>query len=105
MKNNSVITKVPRPSRALQMGTLKHFENRFSELAQSSCSNAKNMTQTIYKIKELLLDMRHVIVYHSFDHDIREKMFSRADSIINYMNAYLQVVNAQINVEQRAIAC
>ncbi|MES2253349.1 MAG: hypothetical protein V4482_06700 [Pseudomonadota bacterium] len=90
---NTIISKVPRPSRAFQMGILHHIECRFQELAQTSCSNARHVKEQICKSKALLLDMRHIVLYQSFDYDIREKIMMRTDAIVNYINSYMNAIN------------
>ncbi len=90
---NNVVSKVPRPSRVFQMGMLHHIESRFQELAQISCSNARHVKQQICKSKALLLDIRHIILYQSFDYDMREKIMMRADAIVNYINSFMNTIN------------
>ena len=87
--NNTITSRVPRPSRMFQMGILRNFEARFHELAQTACPTARHFKEQIFKSKALLLDLRHVLIYQSFDYDIREKMLTRADAIVNYINAYM----------------
>ena len=86
---NAVVSKVPRPSRMFQMGILRNFETRFQELAQTTCPTERHFKEQVFKSKALLLDLRHVLMYQSFDCDIREKMLIRADAIVNYINAYM----------------
>jgi len=92
---NTVISKVPRPSRAFQMGMLHHIECRFQELAQNSCSNIRHVKEQICKSKALLLDMRHIVLYQSFDYDLREKIMARTDAIVNYINAYMNAMSTR----------
>lgn len=89
MKHENKISKVPRPSRIFQMGILEHIEYRFQELVQISCSSSKHAKQQICKSKMLLLDIRHIILYQSFDYDMREKIVMRADAIVNYINSFM----------------
>ncbi|MES2608289.1 MAG: hypothetical protein V4544_06140 [Pseudomonadota bacterium] len=91
---NMITSKISRPSRVFQKGMLQNLEFRFQELIQSSCMNVRQMRQHIYKSKVLLLDMRHILLYQSFDHDMRDKFMSRADAIVNYINAYMNAINS-----------
>ena len=90
---NKPISKVPRPSRVFQMGILHHVECRFQELAQISCSSSRDAKQQICKSKVLLLDIRHIILYQSFDYDLREKIMMRADAVVNYINSYMNTLS------------
>ena len=97
---NTATSKVPRPSRAFQMGMLNHIEGRFQELVQISCSNARLVKQQICASKALLLDIRHIILYQSFDYDMREKIMTRADAIVNYINSFMNTVS-----REKAMVC
>lgn len=97
---DTVISRVPRPSRSFQVGILFHIEHRFDELIQVSYSSPKLIKEKIQKSKALLLDIRHIILYQSFDYDMREKIAIRADAILNYINYYtkgLKRKNKNIN--------
>lgn len=91
-----VISKVPRPSRLFQIGIVKDIDSRFQELVEVPCANEKCIKKMISKSKLLLLDIRYILLYQSFDHDIREKIITRTDSILHYLNIYLDAINRSI---------
>lgn len=95
---NIVVSKVPRPSRFFQMGIIHNIDSRFQELAQISCFNDRFIKKKICQSKALLLDIRHIILYQSFDHDIREKLIIRADSILHYIHSYMDTIQVERNV-------
>lgn len=90
---NKGMSKVPRPSRVFQMGILGHIECRFQDLVQISCSSSRDAKQQICKSKVLLLDIRHIILYQSFDYDLREKIMMRADAVVNYINSFMNALS------------
>lgn len=103
---NKVTSKVPRPSRVFQMGILHHVECRFQELVQISCSSARDAKQQICKSKVLLLDIRHIILYQSFDYDLREKIMMRADAVVNYINSFMNTLSRdESHAVVRQLAC
>jgi hypothetical protein len=77
------------------MGILDHIEYRFHELVQNVSPDPHHARQQICKSKALLLDIRHIILYQSFDYDMREKMMMRADAIVNFINSFLNSLNRQ----------
>lgn len=94
MKHDKVIpSKIPRPSRVLQMGILHHIECRFQDLVQIACSSSKDAKQQICRSKVLLLDIRHIILHQSFDYDLREKVLMRADAVVNYINSFMSALS------------
>ncbi len=93
---NTIVSRVPRPSRAFQTAILNYIEYRFKEIVEESCVNLRQARHHLSKSKALLLDIRHVILYQSFDHDIREKIILRTDAIVNYINAYMNSFNRKI---------
>ena len=74
------------------MGILHHLECRFHELIKASCSSVKEEKEQICKSKELLLDIRHVMLYQSFDYDIRDKIMVRVDAVVNYINSFVNTL-------------
>ena len=90
---DKLVTKIPRPSRVLQMGILHHIECRFQDLVQIACSSSKDIKQQICRSKVLLLDIRHIILHQSFDHDLREKILMRADAVVNYINSFMNTLS------------
>ncbi|MES2608090.1 MAG: hypothetical protein V4544_05120 [Pseudomonadota bacterium] len=104
---NKVVSKIPRPSRVFQMGILHHVECRFQDLVQISCFSSKDAKQQICKSKVLLLDIRHIILYQSFDYDLREKIMMRADAVVNYINSFMNTLyRDESNVlTQQLVAC
>ncbi|MDP3371789.1 MAG: hypothetical protein Q8S21_02735 [Candidatus Paracaedibacteraceae bacterium] len=97
MKHDQVvISKVPRPSRLFQIGIIKDIDSRFQELVEVPCANERCIKKMISKSKLLLLDIRYILLYQSFDYDIREKIIVRTDSILQYINTCLDATNKSL---------
>jgi hypothetical protein len=87
---------------------LGSIDKRFQELAQVSCrynkQAQKHVIQHLYNSKELLLDIRHILVYQSFDQDIRNLMMNRADAIVSYINGFMNTLNKE-QVQEGNLLC
>lgn len=91
-----IVSRVPRASRHFQMGILKNLERRFQDLIQLPALDHKKITQHMYLSKELLIDIRHIMVYQSFDHDLRERLMNQANAIVSYINSFMVSLQKEI---------
>jgi hypothetical protein len=101
---NLLITKVPKASRHMQIGTIKVIETRFEKLIQTPAKNtSKDASHYLYLSKELLIDIRHILLYYTFDHDIRTHFFHCAMKIISYLHAFMNALQKQCNINTNII--
>ncbi len=87
-----IVSKVPRPSRNFQISMLKALQERFQQIIQLPYRAGKQSGQHLQLSKQLLIDIRHVILYHTFDYDIKKQLMQNTNSIIAYIQAFMQSI-------------
>lgn len=91
MYKNLIVSKIPKASRDFQLSIFSSTESRFQNLVQTPIEiNKKKSQHHIYKAKVLLLDIKHIITYETLDYDIRQKFIKFAQSVISYIQFFLE---------------